>query len=58
MNEDRLERQIRFTPEIDELKGVLRQSHLLGVDRRENSAEGSDAMDVYPRTRPGCGGVG
>ncbi len=41
MGEDRLERQIRFLLEIDSLKGVLRQSYLAGVDRRENSAEHS-----------------
>lgn len=37
----RLEQQIQFLLEIDKLKAVLRQSHLVGVKRRENSAEHS-----------------
>jgi putative hydrolase of HD superfamily len=41
MEGNRLERQIRFILEIDRLKGVLRQSYLAGVERRENSAEHS-----------------
>jgi putative hydrolase of HD superfamily len=41
MKGDRLERQIRFILEIDRLKGVLRQSYLAGVERRESSAEHS-----------------
>ena len=41
MTQDRLGCQIRFILEIDKLKGVLRQSYLVGVDRRENSAEHS-----------------
>ena len=41
MGDDRLERQIRFILEIDALKGVLRQTHLVGAGRRENSAEHS-----------------
>lgn len=41
MAQDRLEQQIRFVLEIDALKGVLRRSYLLGVDRPENSAEHS-----------------
>lgn len=46
MGEERLERQIRFILEIDSLKGVLRQSYLAGVDRRENSAEHSWHVSV------------
>jgi putative hydrolase of HD superfamily len=38
---DRLDQQIRFVGEIDELKGVLRQTMLAGPGRRENSAEHS-----------------
>jgi 5'-deoxynucleotidase YfbR-like HD superfamily hydrolase len=41
MGDDRLERQIRFILEIDALKDVLRQSRLVGTERRENSAEHS-----------------
>jgi 5'-deoxynucleotidase YfbR-like HD superfamily hydrolase len=38
---DRFERQIRFILEIDKLKGVLRRTYLLNVDRAENTAEHS-----------------
>jgi putative hydrolases of HD superfamily len=38
---ERLEQQIRFTREIDRLKGVLRQTMLANPGRRENSAEHS-----------------
>ena len=38
---ERLDQQIRFTGEIDRLKGVLRQTMLAGPGRRENSAEHS-----------------
>ena len=41
MTEERLQRQLNFILEIDKLKGVLRQSYLVGADRRENSAEHS-----------------
>ena len=41
MSDDRLQQQIRFILEIDALKGVLRRSYLLRVDRPENSAEHS-----------------
>ena len=37
----RLQQQLQFLLEIDKLKAVLRQSHLIGVKRRENSAEHS-----------------
>jgi putative hydrolase of HD superfamily len=39
--ESRLARQISFLLELDKLKLVLRRSHLIGQDRRENSAEHS-----------------
>ena len=39
MPEERLKRQLEFVLEIDRLKAVVRQSHLIGADRRENSAE-------------------
>jgi putative hydrolase of HD superfamily len=38
---ERLDQQLRFVTEIDELKGVLRQTMLAGPGRRENSAEHS-----------------
>jgi putative hydrolases of HD superfamily len=38
---ERLDQQLRFVAEIDELKGVLRQTMLAGPGRRENSAEHS-----------------
>ncbi|HEX8393252.1 MAG TPA: HD domain-containing protein [Longimicrobium sp.] len=38
---DRLERQMRFLLEVDRLKGILRQTRVLGGERRENSAEHS-----------------
>jgi putative hydrolases of HD superfamily len=38
---DRLDEQMRFVAEIGLLKGVLRQTMLSGLDRRENSAEHS-----------------
>jgi len=38
---ERLEQQMRFVTEIGELKGVLRQTMLAGLSRRENSAEHS-----------------
>jgi putative hydrolase of HD superfamily len=41
MPEERLNRQMDFMIEIDKLKNVLRRSHLVGADRRENSAEHS-----------------
>lgn len=37
----RLRQQIEFIVEIDKLKAVIRRSYLVGVDRRENSAEHS-----------------
>ncbi|HEV2131606.1 MAG TPA: HD domain-containing protein [Longimicrobiaceae bacterium] len=39
--EDRLVRQLDFIWEIDRLKGILRQTRVLGGERRENSAEHS-----------------
>src|SRR5436309_14613445 len=41
MDNDRFERQIRFILEIDKLKGILRRTYLLNVDRAENTAEHS-----------------
>ena len=41
MTTDRLEQQIRFILEIDKLKHIFRQSHLIDSERRENSAEHS-----------------
>jgi putative hydrolases of HD superfamily len=38
---ERLDQQMRFVGEIDQLKGVLRQTMLAGPGRRENSAEHS-----------------
>src|ERR1700732_5547346 len=38
---DRFRRQIEFILEIDRLKEVYRQSHILYADRHENSAEHS-----------------
>src|SRR6266498_4993097 len=38
---ERLAKQLRFLQEIDQLKGVLRQTALLDRSRRENSAEHS-----------------
>jgi len=37
----RLEEQLAFVTEIGRLKGILRQTRLGGLDRRENSAEHS-----------------
>ena len=41
MSEDRLEQQIRFIVEVDNLKQVFRQSLLLADGRQENDAEHS-----------------
>ncbi|SNQ45949.1 putative HD superfamily hydrolase [Frankia canadensis] len=41
MTDARLARQIAFLLEIDGLKSVLRQSHLIDLSRRENDAEHS-----------------
>jgi putative hydrolase of HD superfamily len=38
---ERLEQQLRFIAEVGRLKGVLRQTMLAGLARRENSAEHS-----------------
>ncbi|HTS99252.1 MAG TPA: HD domain-containing protein [Streptosporangiaceae bacterium] len=38
---ERLDQQMRFVAEIDRLKGVLRQTMLVRLGRRENSAEHS-----------------
>ena len=41
MDAERIEQQIAFIVEIDRLKRVLRQTHLIDGKRRENSAEHS-----------------
>lgn len=41
MTNERLQQQLNFILEIDKLKQVLRQTHLLDEARRENSAEHS-----------------
>ena len=41
MKSDRLKEQLAFLVEIDKLKSIVRQTHLLGAPRRENSAEHS-----------------
>lgn len=41
MNEERLDRQIRFVTEIDKLKAIERRSYILGGKRLENTAEHS-----------------
>ena len=47
---ERLDQQIRFVTEIDQLKGVLRQTMLVGPGRRENSAEHSWHLAVMAVT--------
>lgn len=42
-----LERQLNFLREIDQLKGVIRQSPLLDRSRRENAAEHSWHVAMY-----------
>ena len=41
MEAKRLKEQLTFLVEIDKLKGIVRQTHLLETPRRENSAEHS-----------------
>ncbi len=41
MTGDRLARQVAFLLEVDRLKGIGRQSYVLGGERKENSAEHS-----------------
>ncbi len=41
ITDGRLARQVAFLVEIDRLKSVLRQSHLIDLSRRENDAEHS-----------------
>jgi putative hydrolase of HD superfamily len=38
---EKIQKQIEFIAEIDKLKGVLRQTSPIGMERRENSAEHS-----------------
>jgi putative hydrolases of HD superfamily len=47
---ERLDQQMRFVGEIDQLKGVLRQTMLAGPGRRENSAEHSWHLAVMAVT--------
>jgi putative hydrolases of HD superfamily len=47
---ERLQQQIRFVTEIDLLKGVLRQTMLADLARRENSAEHSWHVAVMAMT--------
>ena len=47
---ERLDQQIRFVREIDQLKAVLRQTMLAGPGRRENSAEHSWHLAVMAVT--------
>ncbi len=39
--DERIEKQLAFSLEIDKLKNIFRQTHLSGMARRENSAEHS-----------------
>ncbi|NJL92230.1 MAG: HD domain-containing protein [Anaerolineae bacterium] len=41
MDADRLTQQLAFLVEIDKLKGIIRRTHLIGVERFENTAEHS-----------------
>ncbi|MCX8044181.1 MAG: HD domain-containing protein [Desulfobacterota bacterium] len=41
MENDRLDRQIRFLLEIDRLKQIIRRSYIIGASRKENAAEHS-----------------
>jgi putative hydrolase of HD superfamily len=50
---ERLDQQIRFVREIDQLKGVQRQTMLAGPGRRENSAEHSWHVAVMAVTLGG-----
>jgi putative hydrolases of HD superfamily len=50
---ERLDQQMRFVTEIDQLKGVLRQTMLPGPGRRENSAEHSWHLAVMAVTLGG-----
>ena len=47
---ERLDRQLGFAIEIDKLKQVLRQTAILGGERRENSAEHSWHLGVMALT--------
>lgn len=47
MSSDDLHRQLSFLREIDQLKGVIRQSPLLDRSRKENSAEHSWHVALY-----------
>lgn len=47
MNSDRLRRQLDFLLEIDRLKQIERQTHIIGGSRRENTAEHSWHLAMY-----------
>ncbi|BBO35367.1 HD domain-containing protein [Lacipirellula parvula] len=47
MSSDDLDRQLSFLREVDQLKGVIRQSPLLDRSRKENSAEHSWHVALY-----------
>ena len=44
--DERLEKQLAFSLEIDKVKNILRQTHLSEHGRRENDAEHSWHMKV------------
>jgi len=51
-----LDRAISFIVECEKLKGVLRRSYLVGIERRENSAEHSWSLAVMAMAlMPGTG---
>ncbi len=47
MNNERLNKQIDFLKEIDQLKSIYRKTHLINKSRRENSAEHSWHISLY-----------
>ena len=44
--DSRLDRQLKFSLEIDKTKNIFRQTHLSGNGRRENDAEHSWHMAI------------
>ena len=44
--DERIQKQLAFSLEIDKVKNILRQTHLSGHGRRENDAEHSWHMAV------------
>lgn len=53
--QDRLTRQLAFLTEIDALKTVIRQSHIVDRSRRENSAEHSWHLAMFALILAGDG---